>query len=54
MRYVDKYCGVEEAADDDLVRRVDFACRITKARNTNSEFIIPIPFFCKNGCTNTP
>ena len=36
------------------VRRMRFACWITRATNTHSEYEIIMLFHCNNGCTNAP
>jgi len=36
------------------VRRMRIACRIPKAKNTHSEYVILIAFNCNSGCTNAP
>jgi hypothetical protein len=36
------------------VRRMRIACRIPKATNTHSEYVILIAFNCNSGCTNAP
>ena len=34
-------CGtVRQATDDNMIRRMRFACWITKVKNTNSEYVI--------------
>jgi hypothetical protein len=35
---VEKYCGVGQATDDHIIRRMRFACWITKATDSHSEY----------------
>jgi hypothetical protein len=37
---VEKFCRAVQATDDNITRRVRFACWITKATNTCSEYVI--------------
>ena len=39
-----KYGGAGEATDDNTVRRMRFACWITNATETRSEYVIVIAF----------
>jgi hypothetical protein len=39
MRYVEKYGTARQATDDNIIRRMRFACRITEATGTHSEFV---------------
>jgi len=39
-----KYCTARQATDDKIIRRILFACLITKATETHSEYVILIPF----------
>jgi hypothetical protein len=39
-----KMVGVRQVTDDNVIRRMRFACWITKATNTYSEYVIRIPF----------
>ena len=39
-----KYGRVREATVDNIIRRMRFACRITKATNTHSEYVTFIAF----------
>jgi hypothetical protein len=39
---VEKYCTARQATDDNIIRRMRFACRITKATDTHSEYLILI------------
>jgi hypothetical protein len=42
--YVEKYGTAGQATDDNVVRLIRFACRITNATNTQSEYVILIAF----------
>jgi hypothetical protein len=42
--YVEKYGRARQATDDNIIRRMRFACWITKATNTHSECVIRIAF----------
>jgi hypothetical protein len=41
---VEKYGRARQATDDNITRRMRFACWITKATNTHSEYVILIAF----------
>jgi hypothetical protein len=41
---VEKYGTAGQATDDNIIRRIRFACRITKDTDTHSECIILIAF----------
>jgi hypothetical protein len=41
---VEKYGRARQATDDNIIRRMRFACWITKATDTHSEYIILIAF----------
>jgi hypothetical protein len=41
---VEKFCGAGRAIDDSIIWRMRFACWITKATNTHSEYVI-LPAF---------
>jgi hypothetical protein len=41
---VEKYGTAGQAADVNIIRRVRFACWITKATDTHSEYVILIAF----------
>ena len=41
---VEKYGRTRQATDDNIIQRAPFACCITKATNTNSEFIIRVAY----------
>ena len=44
----------KKATDDNVVRRMHFACRIHTATETHSEYLILIAFHCNNGYTKAP
>jgi len=46
-----KYGRSRQATDDTIIRRMRFACRITKATDTHSEYVI-ILLHGNNGCAN--
>jgi hypothetical protein len=41
---VEKYGTATQATDDNIIRRMRFACWITKATDTHSEYVIIIAF----------
>jgi hypothetical protein len=41
---VEKYGRATQATDDNIIRRMRFACWITKATDTQSEYVILIAF----------
>jgi hypothetical protein len=41
---VEKYGRARQATDDNIIQRMCFACWITKATNTDSEYVILIAF----------
>jgi hypothetical protein len=41
---VKKCCSAKQATDDNIIRRMRFACWITKATNTHSECVILTAF----------
>jgi hypothetical protein len=41
---VDKHCKTRQATDDNIIRRMRFACWITKVTDTYSEYVIIIAF----------
>jgi hypothetical protein len=45
-------CGGRQATDDNTIGRMHSACRITKATDTHSEYVILI--HCNNGYMNAP
>ena len=42
--HVENYGGARQDTDDSIIRRMRFACCITKAADTNSEYVI-LPAF---------
>jgi len=45
MRHLEKKYGrSSQATDDNTIRRMRFACWITKATDTHSEYVVLIPF----------
>ena len=50
---VEKYRRTRQATDD-IIRRMRFACWITKATETHSEYIILIAFDGNSGYANAP
>jgi hypothetical protein len=41
---VEIYGGAGQATDDSIIGRMRFACCLTKATNTQSEFVMPFAF----------
>jgi hypothetical protein len=41
---VEKYCRVGQATDGSIIRRMCIVCRITKTRDTHSQYVILIAF----------
>ena len=41
---METYGTARQATYDNIIRRMRFACRITKATDTHTEYVIPIPF----------
>jgi hypothetical protein len=41
---VEKYHTARQATDDNIIRRMRFACWVTKAAGTHSEYVMLIPF----------
>jgi hypothetical protein len=41
---VKKCCVVGEATDDNITRRMPFACRVTKVTNTHLEYVVLFAF----------
>ena len=41
---MEKYCTAGQATDDNVrvIRRMRYACSMTRAKNTHSEYVIPI------------
>jgi hypothetical protein len=46
---VEKYGTARQATDDNIIRRMRFACWITKATDTDSEYVILIAFRRQQG-----
>jgi hypothetical protein len=44
MRNVEKYGGARQATDDNIIRRMRFACWVTKATDTLNIYVILIAF----------
>ena len=42
--FVQQYVTARQATDDDIIRRMPFACWITKATETQSEYVIVLLF----------
>jgi len=51
---VEKYGLARKATDDNIIRRMRFVCWITKAIDTNSEYVVLTAFARKNGYANAP
>ena len=51
---MEKYGTARQATDDNIIRRMRFACRITKATDTHSEYVILMAFHGYNGYANAP
>ena len=45
---------IESGRTQSSIWRMRFACRINKATNTNSEYVMILLFRCNNICTNEP
>jgi hypothetical protein len=41
---VEKYASARQATDDSIIQRMRFACWITKATGTHSEYVILLAF----------
>ena len=54
MEYVKKYGRDRQAVDGSILRRIRFACSITKATDTHSECVIRTDFSGNDGYANTP
>jgi hypothetical protein len=50
---VEKYGTARQATDDDIIRRMRFACRITKARDAHTEYVILTAFLRQQLVTRT-
>jgi len=48
------YGTARQATDDNITRRMRFACWITKATDTHSESVILTAFHSNNGQANAP
>jgi hypothetical protein len=44
MRYVEKYGRVRQSTEQNIIRRICSLCCITKATNTDSEYVILTAF----------
>jgi hypothetical protein len=51
---VEKYGTARQATDDNIIRRMRFACWVTKATDTHSQYVILIFFHCNSGYANAP
>jgi hypothetical protein len=51
---VEKYGKARPATGDNIIRHVLFACKITKAANTHSEYVILFIFHGDSGYENAP
>jgi hypothetical protein len=49
---VEKHGTARQAADANIIRRMRFACWLTKATDTRSEYVIFIAFPQQNGYAN--
>jgi hypothetical protein len=49
-----KYGTARQATDDNTIRRMHFACWITKATGPHSKCVIFIVFYSKNFYANAP
>jgi hypothetical protein len=49
---VEKYGTARQGKNDNIIRRMRFACRITKATDTHSEYLILIVFHGYSGYAN--
>jgi len=50
---VDKYVGVRQDTDGNIIRRINIACWVPKARETRSEYVILL-FHGKSGYSKAP
>ena len=46
---MEKFGTARQATDDNILRSMRFACWVTKAINTHSEYMILIAFHGRNG-----
>jgi hypothetical protein len=51
---VKKYGTARQATDGNIIRRMRFACWITKATDTHSEYVILTVLHDNNGYANAP
>jgi hypothetical protein len=51
---VEKYGTARQATDDNTIRRMRFACWVTKATGTHSEYVVLIAFHSNNDYANAP
>jgi len=51
---VEKYGTAGQATDENIIRRMRFACWINKAADRHLEYIKPLIFYGNNCCTNAP
>jgi len=51
---MEKYCTARQTTDDNTTRRMSIACWITKATDTQSEYVILTAFPANNGYANAP
>jgi hypothetical protein len=51
---VEKYGTARQTTDDNIIQRMRFACWITKATDTHSEYVIFIAFHGNNCYANAP
>jgi hypothetical protein len=49
---VEKYGTARQTTDDNIIRRMRFACWITKATDTHSEYVVLLPLYGHNGYAN--
>jgi hypothetical protein len=51
---VEKYGTARQATDDNIIRRMRFACWVTKATDTHSEYVILIAFHRNSSYARAP
>jgi len=51
---VEKYDTAGQTTDDNTIRRMRLACRITKVTDTHSEYVVLLLSYGNNGYTNLP
>jgi hypothetical protein len=49
---VEEYGKDRQAKDDNIIRRMRFVCWITKAKNTQSEYVTYLRFYRNVGYSN--